>query len=112
MAEITSPGEFNYQAHHYEVEILLREHEAIADIGIVAVPHVEREEVCHAYICMADGYKYRSSLLDEFNQMIREEMPESTCLLDELVPVEEMPRTRSGKIARQQLTEWVYDKFK
>jgi acetyl-CoA synthetase len=88
-----------YRISPVEVEESVATHEAVADAGVIGVPHEERGTVVKAFVVLVDGYEPSDDLADEVGEHVRDnlasyEYPREIEFLDEL------PRTSTGKIRR------------
>ncbi|OEH86916.1 hypothetical protein BHU72_01250 [Desulfuribacillus stibiiarsenatis] len=99
---------FYYQHHHFELEDLLKQHHAIVDVGVVGVPDISQGELRFAYLCLQNGVIFDESLKVELNQFISEKFAKD-CVPNHYYIVKELPKTRSGKLARQQLKTWAVE---
>lgn len=106
MVEAWSP--FYYQHHHLELENLLKQHKAIVDAGVVGIPDIIQGELCHAYVCLENGYHLDESLKRELCEMIEAEYAKD-CIPNQFLAVDRLPKTRSGKLSRQELKSWVLE---
>jgi acyl-coenzyme A synthetase/AMP-(fatty) acid ligase len=76
---------------------VLRQHPAVRDAGIVGVPDPERGEIPMAFV-VADGPADPDDLLAFLAERLAEyKRPREVILVDEL------PRTRAGKLLRREL---------
>ena len=82
-----------------EVEEVLAEHPAVADVGVVGVPHPQTGEAVRAYVVVAPGATVDADELVAFarDRLARYKCPSSVVFVDEL------PRNAAGKLVRRQL---------
>ena len=85
-----------------EVEDYLGGHEAVADAGVIGVPHEERSEVPKAFIVLLPGHEPSKDLHEELQSYVKDglaayEYPREIEFIDEL------PRTSTGKLRRTDL---------
>ncbi|OEF98206.1 AMP-binding enzyme [Desulfuribacillus alkaliarsenatis] len=106
MVEAWSP--FYYQHHHLELENLLKQHQAVSDAGVVGIPDIIKGELRHAFIRLKDGHVWSDELKCELVSLV-EKTYAKDCIPHEFYQVEKMPKTRSGKLSRQQLKTWALD---
>jgi len=95
---ISSAGENVYPA---EVESVLAGHPAIAEIGVIGVPHESWGEQVHAVVVLRPAAALKLHELQEFGhgQLASFKLPRSMSL------AEALPRTPSGKIKKVELRE-------
>jgi len=91
-----------YRIGPEEIEESLASHDAVADAAVIGVPHDERGEVPKAYVLLADGHDPTDDLRDELTAHVKDrlakyEYPREVAFVDEL------PRTTTGKVRRQDL---------
>ena len=85
-----------------EVERVLYEHESVAEVAVVGLPHERWQEIPVAFVVLADGSG--ESIADELAAHCRERLagfkvPRS------FVFVNELPRTPSGKVLKRELRQ-------
>ncbi len=91
---VVSGGENVYPA---EIEAVLHEHPAIADVAVIGVPDERWGEVCAAFV-VVDGPVSRDELRDHcLVRLARFKVPKSFTFVDEL------PRNSLGKIQKSEL---------
>ncbi len=83
-----------------EVEAAVNEHAAVAESACVGVPHEVKGEVIACFVILKQGYEPSGRLADEIKRLVAERLgkpftPEYVVFVDDL------PRTRSGKIMRR-----------
>jgi acetyl-CoA synthetase len=88
-----------------EIEDTLLGHEAVADVGVIGVPHDERGEIVKAFVNLANGYQPdgdRKEALQDYvkHELAKYEYPRRLEFVDEL------PKTNTGKLQRSELREW------
>ena len=91
-----------YNVYPSEVEALLYEHEAVADVAVVGVPDERRNETVHAYVVTAPGVEPSPELAEELKQFCLDELAEYKHPR-EVEFVSELPRTASGKVQKFKL---------
>lgn len=93
---IVSGGENVYPA---EVESVLVQHPSIVEAGVVGIPDVAYGERPRAYVVVAEGHDLDLGDVLEFcrDRLARYKWP------DELVLLDTLPRTASGKLLRREL---------
>lgn len=87
-----------------EVEDYLGGHEAVADAGVIGIPHEERSEVPKAFVVLLEGYEPTEELKQDLQAYVKDglaayEYPR------EIEFVDELPRTSTGKLRRTDLRE-------
>ena len=83
-----------------EVENAITQHPAIIECAVVASPHEIKGEVPVAFIILNLGYRYSSELEAELRKTV-DKVIGPTAIPDKIIPVENLPKTRSGKIMRR-----------
>lgn len=97
--EILTSGE---RLGPFEVERKLMEHPAVKEAGVVGVPDQVKGEKVKAFIVLNEGFDANESLKEELNRFIKENLAKNT-ELEEIEFLQELPKTRSGKIMRRAL---------
>lgn len=92
-----------YRVGPMEVETTLLEHPAVEQAGVVGVPHETYGEAIRAYVEAVDVHD-EDALAAELQDLVRTELAEYE-YPDDIVFVEELPRTSTGKIRRKSLRE-------
>jgi len=85
-----------------EIEDCLMKHEAVALVGVIGVPDKLRGEIIKAFIMPKDGVKVDKVLEDNIKEYVKTKL-EAQAYPREIEFVQEMPRTKSGKILRSEL---------
>jgi acetyl-CoA synthetase len=86
----------------FEVESLLMEHEAVAEVGVIGVPDDVAGEVVKAFVELNPGFEASDSLRLELIGYARKRL--GTAVAPRRLDfVASLPRTRSGKILRRLL---------
>ncbi|MGI9380355.1 MAG: AMP-binding protein [Methyloligellaceae bacterium] len=83
-----------------EIEDILHSHPSIQEVAIVAMPHKRMGETCCAYVKVNQGCKINlDQIIDylESHNIAKQKFPER------LEPIDEFPRTASGKIRKNVL---------
>jgi acetyl-CoA synthetase len=91
-----------YRLGTAEVESALVSHPAVAEAAVIGLPHELKGTAIHAYVLLRQGYTGSTELAEELRQHVGTEMgpiakPEDVKFVDQL------PKTRSGKIMRRVL---------
>jgi long-chain acyl-CoA synthetase len=88
-----------------EVEEVLAMHPAVAEVGVIGVPHPHTGEAVKAFVALAEGADVDEETLIEFagDHLARYKCPSKVLFVDEL------PRNISGKLVRRHLDNTVLD---
>lgn len=82
-----------------EIEAALNTHPAVAESAVVGYPHDIKGEGIVAYLILRD-HTGQEHLFAELNQLVRKQIG-AIASLDKVYYVEDLPKTRSGKIMRR-----------
>ncbi len=85
-----------------EVENALTQHPAVIECAVVARPDDIKGEVPVAFVILRPGYKYSPQLEGELVKTVITVIG-PTARPDKIIPVDDLPKTRSGKIMRRVL---------
>jgi fatty-acyl-CoA synthase len=93
-----SGGENVYPA---EVENVIYQHAAVAEVAVVGVPHPRWQEVGRALVVVRSGHQLSEAEVIQFcsGKLARFKIPNSVIFVDEL------PRTAAGKVLKRELRE-------
>jgi acetyl-CoA synthetase len=91
-----------------EVESILAEHGAVAESAAVGVPDTLKGEVIHCFVVLKPGREPADSLRSELVERVALALGKSFAP-DEIRFVEELPKTRSGKILRRLIRKVALD---
>uniref|UniRef100_A0A915I1S8 acetate--CoA ligase n=1 Tax=Romanomermis culicivorax TaxID=13658 RepID=A0A915I1S8_ROMCU len=84
-----------------EIEDVLDDHPLVAETACIGVPHKIKGESVYAYISLKQGAKYdESTLIQELKALIKKAIA-SYAVPEEILIVDGLPKTRSGKIMRR-----------
>ena len=83
-----------------EVENAIAQHQAVAECAVVAMPHDIKGEVPVAFVALKAGFKCSPQLEDELRKKVSEVIG-PTARPEKIVLVDDLPKTRSGKIMRR-----------
>jgi acetyl-CoA synthetase len=86
----------------FEVESLLMEHRAVAEVGVIGKPDPVAHETVKAFVTLKPGFEAGEDLRRELLGFARVHLG-ATVAPKEIDFVASLPRTRSGKIARRVL---------
>ncbi len=93
-----------YRIGPFEVESALKEHPAVAESAVVAAPDELRGEIVQAYVILSPGYSASSELILELQEYVKK-ITAPYKYPREIVFVDTLPKTISGKIRRVELRE-------
>jgi acetyl-CoA synthetase len=93
-----------YRIGPVEIEEAMANSDAVADAGVIGVPHDERGEVPKAFVVLADGYEPSPELEAQLRQDVRDRLAKYE-YPQEIEFIGELPTTSSGKIRRTSLEE-------
>ncbi|WP_404383153.1 AMP-binding protein [Caenispirillum salinarum] len=93
---ITSSG---YRIGPFDVESALIEHASVAETAVVGKPDPERTEIVKAFVVLKKGYEPSDDLAEELRLLVKNRLA-AHAYPREIVFVEELPKTPSGKIQR------------
>jgi len=85
-----------------EVEGCLMKHEAVALVGVIGVPDPVRGEIVKAFIQPKEGVKVDEVLEENIKQHVKTKL-EAHAYPREVEFLKKMPRTKTGKILKQEL---------
>lgn len=93
-----------FQIWPQEIEIVLREHDAVADVAVVGVPDARMGEIPKAFVVLADGVSttvddLRATLID----FCRDRLAHYKMIRDVAI-IDALPRSEAGKVQRAELT--------
>ncbi len=91
-----------YRIGPFEVESALLEHEAIAESAVVGKPHAERGQIVKAFVVLRPGRGGSDELVRELQDHCKR-VTAPYKYPREIEFVEQLPKTRSGKIRRVEL---------
>ena len=93
-----SGGENVYPA---EVENVIYQHSAVAEVAVIGIPHPKWQEVGMAVVVPKENAELTSAEIIDFCQdkLARYKIPKSVVFVDEL------PRTAAGKVLKRDLKE-------
>ena len=91
-----------YRLGTAEIESALVSHEAVAEAAAIGLPHEVKGSAIYCYVILKSGYTVTDTLMEELRQHVGHEVgpiarPENIDFVDQL------PKTRSGKIMRRVL---------
>ena len=91
-----------YRLGTAEIESALVSHASVAEAAAIGLPHEVKGNAIHAYVILKKGFEMSTTLVEELRQHVSHEVgpiakPEHIEIVDQL------PKTRSGKIMRRVL---------
>lgn len=89
-----------------EIENVIGAHEWVADVAVAGVPDEEWGQRIAAFVVMKPGFSLDA---DELRQWVRAKL-RSSKTPDEIMFLEELPTTPTGKVLRRNLVQMVVDK--
>ena len=97
-----SGGENVYPA---EVENVIYQHPAVAEVAVIGVPHSRWQEVGRAIVVIKEGHALTEEEIIEFcrGKLARYKIPRSVAFVDSL------PRTAAGKVLKRELRKTLGD---
>jgi acetyl-CoA synthetase len=93
---ITSAG---YRIGPFDVESVIIEHPAVAEVAVVGKPDPERTEIVKAFVVLRKGHAPSAELAAELQQHVRKRLS-LHAYPREVEFVDELPKTASGKVQR------------
>jgi acetyl-CoA synthetase len=85
-----------------EVESALITHEAVAESAAIGLPHEVKGQGIHCFVQLKPGYSPSDALAEELRQHVSKHMG-PIARPEEVLFIEKLPKTRSGKIMRRVL---------
>jgi len=87
-----------------EVEAVLLAHPAVAECGVVGVPDSERGQIVRAYVVLKHGESAGPEMVETLRDFVKSEIAPYKCPR-QIIFVESLPRTETGKLQRFQLRQ-------
>ncbi len=91
-----------YRLGTAEIESALVSHPAVAEAAAIGLPHEVKGNAIHAYVILRAGNEPSESLVEELRQHVGHEMG-PIAKPEKITIVNQLPKTRSGKIMRRVL---------
>jgi acetyl-CoA synthetase len=91
-----------YKIGPEEIEETLAGHDAVADAGVIGIPHDERGQVPKAFVVLAPGQEAGAGLRQRLQAYVRERLADYE-YPREIEFIEELPRTSTEKVRRRDL---------
>jgi len=83
-----------------EVESVFVAHPAVAEAAVIGKADPIKGEVIKAFLILKKGHKLNAALIEELKRHLRHELG-PVAVVGEMVQVDSLPKTRSGKIMRR-----------
>ena len=99
----------SYRIGPFEVESALAEHEAVAEAAVIGAPDELRGQIVKAFVVPVPGYKPSDRLAGELQEHVRR-VTAPYKYPREVEFVEDLPKTISGKIRRNELRQRELDR--
>lgn len=91
-----------YRLGTAEIESALVSHPAVAEAAAIGLPHDVKGNAIHCYVILKSGYERTEKLLEELRLHVGHEVG-PIAKPEQIEIVEQLPKTRSGKIMRRVL---------
>jgi acetyl-CoA synthetase len=85
-----------------EVESAFVSHPAVAEAAVIGKSDPVKGEVIKAFLILRGGYELKTELIEDLKRHVRYELG-PVAVIGELIQVDSLPKTRSGKIMRRVL---------
>ena len=89
-----------------EVENAITQHPSVIECAVIAAPHEVKGEVPIAFVILRPGYTFTPELEAELRKTV-DKVIGPTARPEKIIPVDDLPKTRSGKIMRRILKNLV-----
>jgi acetyl-CoA synthetase len=91
-----------YRLGTAEIESALVSHPAVAEAAAIGLPHEIKGHAIHAYVILRSGYEPGEGFLEELRNHVAHELG-PIAKPEKITIVNQLPKTRSGKIMRRVL---------
>ena len=91
-----------YRLGTAEIESALVSHPAVAEAAAIGLPHEIKGNAIQAYVILKTGHEHSESLAEELRSHVGHEMG-PIAKPERIIFVDQLPKTRSGKIMRRVL---------
>ena len=98
-----------YRVGPFEVESALLEHPAVAEVAVVGSPDQLRGEIIKAFVVLGQSARPSEDLIRELQAHVRN-VTAPYKYPREMEFIDELPKTISGKIRRNELRRWELEK--
>ena len=92
-----------FQVAPAELEDLIRSHTDVRDVAVIGIPDEYRGEVPLAFIVTQEGNVNKKCLIERVHEFVNENLSEYKQLRGGIQIVENIPKSVSGKILRNEL---------
>lgn len=87
-----------------EIESALVKHPLVAEAAVVGISHPIKGQGIHAFVSLKSGYQWTSAIQEELGEMVKVAIS-AIAKPDVIQSVNDLPKTRSGKIMRRILRQ-------
>lgn len=87
-----------------DIEDAVVGHDAVIEAAVVGKPHPEKTEVAEVFAVLKDEYEPSEELEEELRKRVREEVG-PIAVIGDICFVDQLPKTRSGKIMRRTIRD-------
>lgn len=91
-----------------EIENILMKHPAVAEAGVVGVPHPKTGECPRAYVSLKDS----NVTEEELKKLVADSLADYKQLTGGVVFIDDLPKSHAGKILRKDLKKMAEDSLK
>jgi acetyl-CoA synthetase len=91
-----------YRLGTAEIESALVSHPSVTEAAVISLPHELKGNAIHAYVILAEGVGMNDDLMEELRQHVGHEIG-PIAKPEDITSVDNLPKTRSGKIMRRLL---------
>lgn len=87
-----------------DIEDAIVKHAAVIEVAVVGKPDPEKTEVASAFVVLNEDYEPNEKLKEELIKNVREEVG-PIAVVEDIIFVDQLPKTRSGKIMRRTIRD-------
>lgn len=91
-----------YRLGTAEIESSLVSHQSVSEAAAIGLPHELKGNSIHVFLILKNGYEGNDKLREELKEHVAKELGKFA-LPEEIIFVDKLPKTRSGKIMRRVL---------